>query len=113
MLGALDHPNLKVVWDPANALVAGENPFPEGYARVSPQRIAHVHAKDCHVTDHKPTFCAVGEGGVDWRGQIDALERDGYTGWISLETHWKGPDGDKHQGSKICGRNLGKLVGKA
>ena len=24
--------------------------------------------------------------GIDWRGQIDALRRDGYRGWISLET---------------------------
>src|SRR5689334_18537328 len=110
LLKALDHPNLKVVWDPANALVAGENPFPEGYGRVSPDRIVHVHAKDCHVTDHKPTFCAVGEGAVDWPGQIAALERDGYRGWISLETHWQGPGGNKHQGSMICGRNLQKLV---
>jgi sugar phosphate isomerase/epimerase len=110
MLAALDHPNLKVVWDPANALVAGESPYPEGYARVPPQRIAHVHAKDCYVADYKPAFCAVGEGGVDWPGQIAALERDGYTGWISLETHWQGPGGDKLEGSKICGRNLRALV---
>ena len=30
----------------------------------------------------------------------------GTGGTISLETHWKGPDGDKFQGSLICGRNL-------
>jgi len=110
LLAALDHSNLKIVWDPANALVAGENPFPEGYGKVAPDRIAHVHAKDCHVTNHKPTFCAVGEGAVDWRGQIDALVRDGYKGWISLETHWPGPGGNKHEGSMICGRNLKNLV---
>ncbi len=43
---------------------------------------------------------------IDWRGQIAALARDGYRRTISLETHWKGPDGDKFQGSIICGRNL-------
>ena len=110
LLSAIDHPNLKVVWDPANALVAGETPFPEGYERLDPDRIIHVHAKDCHVTDHKPTFCAVGDGAVEWRGQIDALERDGYRGWISLETHWQGPGGNKLEGSRICGRNLRDLV---
>src|SRR5436190_20081483 len=110
VLAAIDHPNLKVVWDPCNALVAGESPFPEGYGLVPPDRIVHVHAKDCHVTDHKPTFCAVGEGGVDWKGQIPALVRDGYKGWISLETHWPGPGGNKHEGSMICGRNLKRLV---
>lgn len=110
MLAAVDHENLKVVWDPANALVAGETPFPDGYTAIPPGRIAHVHAKDCHVTNHKPTFCAVGEGGVDWPGQIDALERDHYHGWISLETHWPGPGGNKHEGSRICARNLQSLV---
>ena len=110
LLAALDHPNLKIVWDPCNALVAGENPFPEGYKQVAPDRIGHVHAKDCHVENHKPVFCAVGEGAVDWTGQIAALENDGYSGWISLETHWPGPGGDKHEGSRICGRNLQRLV---
>lgn len=109
-LTALDHPNLKVVWDPANALVGGENPFPEGYGRIPPHRIAHVHAKDCFVTDHKPTFGPVGECAVDWKGQVSALVRDGYRGWISLETHWPGPGGDKHEASMICGRNLKRLV---
>jgi L-ribulose-5-phosphate 3-epimerase len=110
VLAALDHPNLKVVWDPANALVGGENPFPEGYGRIPPHRIVHVHAKDCFVTDHKPTFGPLGECAVDWKGQIAALVRGGYSGWISLETHWPGPGGNKHEASMICGRNLKKLV---
>ena len=110
VLAAADHPNLKLVWDPANALVAGENPFPEGYAKLPPGRIAHVHAKDCHVNNHQPTWLAVGEGSIDWRGQIAALERDGYGGWVSLETHWPGPGGDKHEASMICGRRLVEMV---
>jgi sugar phosphate isomerase/epimerase len=110
VLAAVRHPNLKVVWDPANALVAGENPFPEGYSLIPPDRIGHVHAKDCFVTDHKPTFGPVGECAVDWKGQIAALVRDGYRGWISLETHWPGPGGNKHEASMICGRNLVALA---
>jgi len=111
VLAALDHPNLKVVWDPCNALVSGENPFPEGYRRLPPGRIVHVHAKDCFVDGHKPTFGALGECGIDWKGQIEALASDGYKGFISLETHWAGPGGDKHAGSMICGRNLKALAG--
>jgi sugar phosphate isomerase/epimerase len=110
LLAALDHPNLKVVWDPANALVAGENPFPEGYAKVPSNRIVHVHAKDCFVNDHVVAWGPLGECAVDWNGQIAALVRDGYRGWISLETHWPGPGGDKHQASMICGRTLKQLV---
>lgn len=109
VLAAIDHPALQVVWDPANALVSGENPFPEGYGRMPVSRIAHVHAKDCRVRDHKPEFGPLGEMGVDWRGQIAALDRDGYQGWISLETHWPGPGGNKMEGSKICARNLKEM----
>jgi sugar phosphate isomerase/epimerase len=110
LLEALDHPNLKVVWDPANALVAGESPFPEGYGRLPPGRIAHVHAKDCRVENHKATWLELGKGAVDWTGQMDALARDRYPGWISLETHWQGPNGNKLEASEICGGNLKKLV---
>jgi len=110
VLDAIRHPNLKVVWDPCNALVSGENPFPEGYRRMPADRIVHVHAKDCFVKDHTPTFGPFGECGIDWRGQVHALVSDGYKGYISLETHWQGPGGDKHAGSVICGRNLKALV---
>ena len=106
LLAAVDHPNLRDVWDPANALVAGEVPYPDGYNRLPFDRIAHVHAKDCRVRDRKVTFHAFGEGQVDWQGQIHALARDGYRGWISLETHWGGPGGNKLEGSRICGRSL-------
>ena len=106
VLEAVAHPNLKLVWDPANAYVSGETPFPDGYRRLPVERIAHMHAKDCRVEGHRPIWCALGEGGIDWKGQIRALADDGYKGWISLETHWQGPNGDKREASVICGRNL-------
>lgn len=106
LLNALVHPNLKLVWDPANALCSGENPFPEGYSKLQKDRIVHVHLKDCHMEGHKPVWGPLGTRAVDWKGQIAALRTDGYTGWLSLETHWPGPAGDKLQGSTICGWNL-------
>jgi sugar phosphate isomerase/epimerase len=111
MLAAVDHPGLKLIWDPANASILGETPYPDGYASLPPARIVHVHAKDCRVQDHKPTWGPLGEMGIDWKGQIAALVRDGYAGAISLETHWRGKDGDRLQPSLICGENLRKLVG--
>jgi L-ribulose-5-phosphate 3-epimerase len=110
LLPRVDHPSLQVVWDPANALVVGETPFPDGYAHVPAARIAHVHAKDCVVSDHTPAWGLVGEMGVDWRGQIAALARDGYAGWISLETHWTGPNQDKLEASVLCGKSLKSLI---
>jgi L-ribulose-5-phosphate 3-epimerase len=110
VLAALDHPNLKVVWDPANAVVAGEKAVPDGYRSLPASRIQHVHAKDCTMEGHKPLWCELGSGVVGWREQVDALVRDGYPGWISLETHWPGPGGNKHEASMICGRRLAELV---
>ncbi|HTS61271.1 MAG TPA: sugar phosphate isomerase/epimerase family protein [Candidatus Acidoferrales bacterium] len=110
LLAALDHPNLKLVWDPANCVVGGEKPVPDGYRKLPVSRIQHVHAKDCTMDGHKPDWCRLGEGLVGWREQIELLVSGGYRGWISLETHWPGPGGNKHEASMICGRALAELV---
>lgn len=110
MLAAVDHPALKLIWDPANASILGETPYPAGYAALPLARLAHVHAKDCVVAGVTPIWGPLGEMALDWRGQIAALVRDGYGGAISLETHWRGADGDRLQASRICGRALRELV---
>ncbi|MGH9663827.1 MAG: sugar phosphate isomerase/epimerase family protein [Bryobacteraceae bacterium] len=110
VLAALDHPNLKVVWDPANCYVAGEDPFPHGYGLLPPRRIVHVHCKDCHLEGHTPEWGPLGTRALDWKGQIAALLADGYEGYLSLETHWPGPGGNKLEGSTICGWNLRGLA---
>jgi sugar phosphate isomerase/epimerase len=50
---------------------------------------------------------------VDWSGQLHALVRDGYRGAVSLETHWKGPHGNKMEASLLCGDRLRALVASA
>jgi sugar phosphate isomerase/epimerase len=114
IMNAIRHPNLKVVWDPANARVAGElRPFPDGYRLLPKGSIVHVHAKDCHVQGQKAIWERIGEGEIEWKGQMQALIDDGYKGYISLETHWPGPGGDKHMASVLCGRDLKSLVAVA
>ncbi len=111
VLDALPNENLKVVWDPANCLISGQDPFPEGYGQLPPGRIAHVHIKDCQVdANHKYVFGPVGTRSVDWKGQMAALKRDGYQGYVSLETHWPGPSDNKFEASWICGWNLRGLA---
>jgi sugar phosphate isomerase/epimerase len=110
VLSAVNHPHLSLVWDPANAFVAGEEPFPEGFDRLPPSKVAHVHAKDCWMKAGKPHWVPLGTGAVDWKGQLIALAEQGYPGWVSLETHWPGPNGDKLQASVICGWNLRGLL---
>ncbi|HMF76743.1 MAG TPA: sugar phosphate isomerase/epimerase family protein [Bryobacteraceae bacterium] len=102
--------HLQVVWDPANALVAGEDPYPGGYSLLPKDRIAHVHAKDCHMEGDRPVWGPLGTRHVKWKEQMAALLADGYKGSVSLETHWPGPDGDKFEASRICGWNLRGLA---
>jgi len=109
-LAAVKHESLKLVWDPANALCSGENPFPDGYRKLPVDRIVHVHTKDCHMEGHKPVWGPLGTRSVDWKGQVAALLADGYQGWLSLETHWPGPANDKFRASVICGWNLRGLA---
>ncbi|HEX4810745.1 MAG TPA: sugar phosphate isomerase/epimerase family protein [Bryobacteraceae bacterium] len=110
VLEAVTHPNIGLVWDPANALVAGENPYPRGYALLPKKRIAHVHAKDCHMDGETPVWGPLGTRRVEWKGQVTALLADCYKGYISLETHWPGPDSNKLEASRICGWNLRGLA---
>lgn len=111
VLNAVQHPNLVLVWDPANALVAGEEPFPHGYSLLPKDRIAHVHAKDCHMEGMKPIWGPVATRHVKWKEQVAQLYADGYRGFLSLETHWAGPNGDnKIEASRICGWNLRGLA---
>ena len=110
VLAALSHPALGALWDPANALILGETPYPDGYRALPFDRLLHVHAKDCIVRGGVPTWGPIGEMDVDWPGQAAALVRDGYAGWISLETHWRGEHGDRVEASTICARNLQRLL---
>jgi sugar phosphate isomerase/epimerase len=112
ILATLPHDALGALWDPANAHVLGETAYPDGYRALPFDRLIHIHAKDCVVTDGVPTWGALGEMDVDWAGQAAALVRDGYAGWISLETHWRGGRGDRAEASTICARNLQQLLGR-
>jgi len=102
VLAAIDHSNLQIVWDPASAYISGEKPFPTGYQMLDATRIALVHAKDCTLEGHKPVWAPLGDGDIDWQGQIDALADDHYQGPIDLETHWNGIN--------ECVRNLKRMV---
>jgi sugar phosphate isomerase/epimerase len=80
-------PAVGVNWDPANAYRAGsDHPFPNGYQAVR-DMIRHVHYKDAAVDPATDQRGFVFDGAVDWRGQIAALLRDGYQGYMSIETH--------------------------
>lgn len=110
----LDPDAFGIVWDPANAVVCGERAFPDGYREIPAARICHLHAKDLVIDpDGTLEWCDIGAGQVGWPDQLNALVESGYTGSVSLETHWCGPGGDKYAGSTICAKSLLDLVATA
>lgn len=83
-----------LTWDPNNAGMAGEISWPEGYAKLDPKRIFHVHLRDWKKgPDGKVEWTFVGEGTFDNLHQIRALLKSGYKENFTLETHAKHPDG--------------------
>ena len=103
-------PALKMVWDPGNAFMAGEQPFPSGYEAAKPH-IVHIHLKDARADETgKLEWTVVGGGEIDYVGQFAALKASGYDGVLALETHWKGPNGDKEEASRLCLEGMQRLV---
>jgi L-ribulose-5-phosphate 3-epimerase len=85
--------NVGMTWDPNNAAESGEQSFPDGYRKLDPARIFHVHVRDFKHQDGKVVWTAVGAGEFDNLGHIRALIKDGYKGTFTLETHWRDPKG--------------------
>jgi len=91
ILKAIPDRNFMLNWDPGNAAAIGSTPYPAGYELLPKNRIGHCHCKDVvRKPDHKYDWAPVGGGIVDWVGQFQALQRDGYHYALSLETHWRG-----------------------
>jgi sugar phosphate isomerase/epimerase len=76
-----------VNWDPGNAYRSGEErPYPDGYKHIR-DYLKHIHFKDAKTDPETGERGFVFDGVVDWKGQIAALLNDGYSGYISVETH--------------------------
>ncbi len=78
-------PALMANWDPCNAFGLDEKPFPDGYEQLK-KFIANVHVKDTRkggLVECVP----VGEGLIDWKGQLRALVRDKPVEHVTIETH--------------------------
>jgi L-ribulose-5-phosphate 3-epimerase len=96
-----DSPNLKLIWDPGNAYADGEKtPYPDGYEKIK-DKIVHVHIKDVIFDkDGNRIWKPIGQGKVDYKGQLKALLDDKYQGVIALETHCVAENGSKIDGTK-------------
>ena len=86
----INSPNVRALWDAGNDLwdPHGEVPYPDGYEIIK-KYMVHVHLKDGRRKAGTPEGAPIGQGDVDWLGQFRALKNDGYSGYISLETHYR------------------------
>jgi sugar phosphate isomerase/epimerase len=110
LLSVLGPEGLGAVWDPGNAYSAGETPYPNGYEALKPH-IRHVHLKDLRVNaDGSSAWVPMGEGGIDYVGQLNALNRDGYEGVLSIETHYRPESGSPEEGSAESLQGLRTLM---
>lgn len=78
-------PALGANWDPCNAYGTDERPYPEGYDALKPV-ILNVHAKDT-ARGALIQCVPIGEGVIDWAGQIRALVADRIVPHVTIETH--------------------------
>lgn len=65
-------------WDPQNALSLRETPWPDGYRQLPKARMLNVQIKAEGLSG--------GPDQINWRAAMEALQRDGYQGQISLAT---------------------------
>ncbi len=107
----INSPHLTGNWDPANTVVLGEVPFPDGYRAVR-GLFKHMHVKDLRLDPHtrKPKWLPVGAGVIDFRGLFKALWEDHYQGTMALETHYRRPDGNAMESTRESLEGLLKLL---
>jgi L-ribulose-5-phosphate 3-epimerase len=112
-LQAVQSQNFKLNWDPGNAAYAGEVAFPDGFEKLPIDRIGHMHCKDViRKADGSFEWAAMGRGIIDYVGQFQALVQTGYSGTMSLETHWNGA-GSAEESSRQSMAGMKELLRKA
>ncbi len=108
LLQQIDNPRVKVGFNMANSLLAGEDP--ETALQNLKNRIAHVRAVDVRLAhqDEEPQIgdyvgCVIGLGLVPLKRLFQVIQAQGYEGWISLE--FTGLE-EAHFGTEASLRNL-------
>jgi sugar phosphate isomerase/epimerase len=80
-----DHPKVKLIWDVANLMAAGD-PIQDAAQLIAPY-LAHVHLRDARPTPASEHWLPVlaGRGNVSFGETLAVLARLNYDGYISFE----------------------------
>ena len=85
LLGEVNSPALKVVFDTGNPVTYGQDAW-DYYVKVQ-KDIVYVHIKDANKVDGKDIYCYCGDGAGYVREILKDLLGNGYNGGISIEPH--------------------------
>lgn len=84
---SMENSDIRINWDPANAIVSGEVAYPIGYEAILPY-LENVHIKDAiPLPPDKWENRLIGDGGMNWLGQLRRLLNDRPVKHLTLETH--------------------------
>ena len=100
MIEAINHPNVRILYDQANLSFTGKEDWREAIA-IQQQYVAYMHVKDLvfkegvefssdevsHPDESKRNVYTriVGEGVVPWPEILASVKEHGYDGWLSME----------------------------
>jgi len=84
LLTSLKGGSIGVLWDIHHPYRHQKEPVRTTYKTLAPY-IRHVHLKDSLVMDHKVCYKRIGEGDIPVAECVHLLQKDGYTGYLSLE----------------------------
>ena len=82
---AVDSPNLRMVFDPANYLELGIQPYPDALLQVV-EFVEYLHVKDAKL-GVRGEMRPAGEGDGRIPETLEALAARGFEGYLSLEPH--------------------------
>ena len=85
IMGAIDSPRFKFIWDPANFVQCGAANQVETWWDALHPHIGYIHIKDSRLADNSVTVAGEGDGQLP--ALLARLQASGYEGVLSLEPH--------------------------
>ena len=89
LIDCIDHPAVQALFDGGNYPFSPDAQTPLASYAVLRERIRHVHVKDALRENGSARAVCIGTGEGQVRETLAALRKDGYDGWLSLETHYR------------------------
>jgi len=86
ILETVDSSHLRAIFDPANFIAIGRQPYPEAFRQLT-DFIEYLHIKDAKFEEEGQTIKPAGEGEGRIGEILKELDGEGFEGFLSLEPH--------------------------